>query len=278
MVALAGKHVVVTGASSGIGAELCRQLGARGCRVTLAARRVELLNQVAGEVEARGGRAFVKPCDVSDRSQIFELARAARDHFGEIDVWVNNAGGAIRHKALQATEEEMLAMWRLNCLSVLWAYQAVVPRWLEHKRAGQLIDVASLGGKTGFALFGGYCAAKHGMSGLGDALRQELLGTGVSLTTVYPGLTTTGFSDAVIDRTGGDVSLRPEGTGANPPWIIRKLTQRQSSNHVARCIIRAMVKPVPTAYPHRLQALMALVTNLWPGFVLQLISRARRRN
>jgi meso-butanediol dehydrogenase/(S,S)-butanediol dehydrogenase/diacetyl reductase len=277
MVKLAGKHVVVTGASSGIGAELCRQLGAQGCRVTLAARRRALLNQVAQEVEGAGGRAFVETCDITERDAVFELAESARERCGGVDIWVNNAGGAIRHKLLDASEEDMLAMWRLNCLSVLWAYQAVVPRWLEHRRTGQLIDVASLGAKTGFALFGGYCAAKHGMSALGDTLRQELIGTKVTLTTVYPGLTVSGFGEAVIDRTGGDVSLRPEGTSETPPWLVRKMTERQSSSHVARCIVRAMQRPVPTVYPHRLQALAALIANLWPGFTLSTIRRARQR-
>lgn len=273
MTNLKGKHIVVTGASAGIGAELCRQLGARGCRVTLTARRRALLNVVAREVESAGGQALVETCDVTERDEILGLAECARERFGEVDIWVSNAGGAIRHKVLEATEEDMLAMWRLNCLSALWAYQAVVPRWLEQERTGQLIDVSSLGGKSGFALFGGYCAAKHGMSGLGDVLRHELRRTGIVLTTVYPGLTETSFSDAVLDHTGGDLSLGPEGTERQPAWIMRKLLEKQSSAQVARCIVSAMVRPVPTVYPHRRQALAALIANLWPGLVLKALER-----
>lgn len=277
MVELAGKHVVVTGASSGIGAELCRQLGSAGCRVTLAARRATQLRQVAEELAARGGRAFAKPCDVSVHDQVFELARAARDHFGEIDIWVSNAGGAIRHMVLDATEEEMLAMWRLNCFSALWAYQAVVPSWIEQGIRGQVIDVCSLGGKSGFAYYSGYCCAKHGLSGLGDSLRQELLGTGIALTTVYPGLTETGFSQAVIDHSGGELPLSAKLSGPRS-WIVRKTTKRQPAAAVARRIVGAMVKPVPVLYPHRWAAMAALVANLWPAFVLGRISRLRRNS
>ena len=277
MIELKGKHVVVTGASAGIGAELCRQLGAAGCRVTLAARRRALLNDVAQEVEHAGGQALVETCDVIERDEVFELADFARQHFGEIDIWVSNAGTGMRHRLLDATEADMLDLYRLNCLSSLWAYQAVASRWLELGRGGQLIDVASIGAKSGFAYGGGYCAAKHGLSGMGDSLRQELGGTGIVLTTVYPGLTASEFHEALIDRTEGDRSMRTEVMSRRQPWIVRQITQRQSSAHVARCIVRAMERPVPTVYPHRWAALAALAYNLSPGFLLKAINRARGR-
>ncbi|HES58576.1 MAG TPA: SDR family oxidoreductase [Firmicutes bacterium] len=178
---LAGRHIVVTGASSGIGAALARQLGDEGCRVVLAARRRERLEETASHVRTRGGEAAAIPCDVTSREAVFALAEAARERFGEVDAWVSNAGGGILHSALEATEEDMLWQYRLNCLSSLWAWQALIPGWLERGR-GHIVDVCTLGGKAGFAYGGGYAAAKGALSCLGDAVRQELAGN------LWPGL------------------------------------------------------------------------------------------
>ncbi len=274
---LRGKHVVVTGASAGIGALLCRRLGERGCRVTLAARRLDRLEAVAAEVETAGGAALAVACDVTDRAAVFRLAQHTRERFGEVDIWVSNAGAGVRHDLLEATEDDMLAMYRLNCLSSLWAYQAVVPGWLAAERGGQLIDVNSVGGFAGFAYNGGYCAAKHALSGLGDVLRQEVNGRGITLTTVYPGLTASDFSENVTDRTGGDRSRRTAALNRRGGFLVSKVAAKQPTGVVVDAIVRAMERPRCFVYPHRWAALAGLLYRLRPEFVLRLMKRSRHR-
>lgn len=273
MADLAGKHIVVTGASAGIGAELCRQLGAQGCRVTLAARRVEMLNAVAAQVTTAGGEAEAVQCDVALRERVFALAAAARERFGEIDVWVSNAGAGMRHRVLEATEDDMLWLYRVNCLSSLWGYQAVIPGWIEQGRGGQVIDVNSVGGKAGFALSGGYCAAKHAMSGLADALRQERLPRGITITTVYPGVTVSEFSGSAIDRIAPEDKVTSADRRRRGGWFVRKVLEVQPTAHVARSILRAMQTRATHVYPHRWAALAALTYNLAPRLVLRQMTR-----
>jgi len=273
---LAGKHIVITGASAGIGAELARQLGAQGCRLTLAARRCELLQQVAEQVRQAGGQAQVAVCDVAQREQVLALAAAARAGFGEIDVWVSNAGHGIRHRVLQAAEDDMLEQYKVNCLSSLWGYQAVIPHWQDHQRSGQVIDVSSVGGKAGFPFAAGYVAAKHALSGLGDVARQELAGSGIMITTVYPGSTLSDFSRAVLDRTDGTITSSLSGIKRRSSLLVRILSAEQSSAHVARCIVGVMLRPRPTAYPHPGATFAAILNNFWPGFVLAQIVKLRR--
>jgi short-subunit dehydrogenase len=273
---LTGKHIVVTGASAGIGAELCRLLGTEGSRVVLSARRADRLAMVAEEVRQAGGEAYVAPCDVAEREQVFALAQVARAQFGEIDVWVSNAGAGMRHRLLDAGEEDMLSLYKLNCLSSLWAYQAVAPAWIEAGRGGQIVDVASIGSKSGFALGAGYCAAKHGLSAIGDVARQELVRHGIITTTVYPGLTATEFSDAITDRmqTGEwEQAKAARAKSRRGNFFLRRATQYQSAEQVARSIVKAIRRPVPLVYPHRWAAIATLIVNLWPGVMLRQVKR-----
>jgi short-subunit dehydrogenase len=273
MIDLAGRHIVVTGASAGIGAELCRQLGAQGCRVTLAARRIEKLSDVAAQTREAGGETEVAQCDVTSRGQVIALATAARARFGEIDVWVSNAGSGIRHRVLEATEDDMLSLYRINCLSSLWGYQAVIPGWLSQGRGGQVIDVNSVGGKAGFPLAAGYCAAKHAMSGLGDVLRQELRSREIVITTVYPGVTVSDFSQSAVSRISDETRESTENRWRRAPWFVRKTVAAQSTAHVARSIVRAMHTCATHIYPNHWAALAALIYNLAPGPVLRLLAR-----
>jgi short-subunit dehydrogenase len=267
---LTGKHVVVTGASTGIGAELCRQLGARGVRVALAARSADRLVQVAAEVERAGGQALTVPTDVTQRAQVLALADAARTRFGEIDVWVNNAGAGVRHHLLNASEADMLAQFKLNCLSSLWAYQAVIPGWLERGISGQVIDVSSLAGLSGYLHHGGYSSAKHALSGLGKTMRQELAGRGITITTIYPGPTVSDFSANVLARDhGGTEPTAPLASSEsyrrsrNP--LVRAFSAKQSTAHLARVIIRAMETHPLRVCPHR-----------WGNLLIWLLEHAER--
>jgi short-subunit dehydrogenase len=296
---LQDKHIVVTGASAGIGAELCRALGREGCRVVLAARRADLLEAVAQDVRSAGGRAEVVPTDVTDREAVQALAVRATEAFGAIDVWVNNAGMGIMHSVLDATEEDMLGMFRLNCLSSLYAYQAVLPGWLK-RGYGQLIDICSLGGKAGYAYAGGYAAAKHAMSGLADSLRQELALTGalagtgphekhsaghegrpsgIIVTTVYPGPTKSDFGKARLKRMASageaQAGMEIEKLRTNKSLIVRAIARSQPTDVVVRAIMHSMLRPVYTVYPHRFANIMVLLGNLAPGFVLRAMARVK---
>lgn len=272
------RHILITGASAGIGAELARQLARRGARLSLAARRLDRLEQLAVELRTLGAAAVhCFACDAADRQQVLGLAAAARAAQGEIDVWVSNAGQGLRHRLLEAGEELMQEQFRLNCLSALWGYQAVVPGWLEHGHPGQIIDICSLGGKSGYAFNGAYSAAKHGMSALGDTLRQELAALpaagDITVTTVYPGPTVSDFGASAPDLTGGVAVAAVASSRRSSNPLARGISSRQSTEAVARAIVRSMDSRRPTVYPHRWGSFGILLNNLLPGMVLRLLRK-----
>ena len=269
-------HVVITGASAGIGAELARQLAARGCVLSLAARRMDRLEQLAAELRAGGARVACFYCDVTEREQVLALAAAARAAHGEIGAFISNAGQGIAHSILEATEDDMLAMYRLNCLSALWAYQALAPGWTAAGLGGLIVDVASVGGKVGFPYSAGYVAAKHALSGLGDTARQELAGSGVRIMTIYPGPTRSEFGQARLDRTGGRLDGSIRRLRGQDSGLLRRLLGPQPTAYVARRIVRLLERPHPLDFPHRPAALGALLYNLQPGWVLRQFARLKR--
>jgi len=289
---LVGKHIVITGASAGIGAELARQLCARGASLTLAARRLERLQALEAELERGGGRVQSVLCDVTARHQISALRDSAYSFAGNIDVWISNAGQGLRQRLIALSDEQLSAQYRLNCLSALYAYQALLPRWLEELAAAraakqpyqrQFIDICSLGGKSGYAFNAAYSAAKHGMSALGDTLRQELLidqalclrptESGIIATTVYPGPTVSDFGRASPDLTGGEATNYVAKRRANPHALAGLMSAAQPTALVARCVAAAVLRPVPAVYPHRWANLGVLLNNLAPRFVLGQLRR-----
>lgn len=178
--------VFITGASSGIGAELARRYGARGCRVGLAARRVDRLEEVAEAVRAGGGEALVCPCDVSDREQVHEAVQATVDAFGPVDVLVANAGLSILTPARSLDAEAVERTLRINFLGAVYAAEAVLPSMLE-RDSGRIAAVGSLTGYGGLPRTGAYSASKGAMHNFFESLRLDLRGTGVSVTMITPG-------------------------------------------------------------------------------------------
>ncbi|MCC7476931.1 SDR family NAD(P)-dependent oxidoreductase [bacterium] len=276
-------HILITGASAGIGAQCARLLAAGPpVRLSLAARRLERLENLAAELRAPGVEIACFHFDAGQRESVLELARQARAAFGELDVWISNAGAGLRHNLLDATEEQMLAQFRLNCLSALWAYQAVLPDWLASGHAGQIIDVCSLGGKSGYAFNGAYSAAKHGMSAIGDTLRQELqqsaAGRRICVTSVYPGPTVSDFGASAPDLTGGAAVAQVGRSRSSRNLLARAISSRQSTEHVARAIVRTIRSRQPSVYPHRWGSFGVLLNNLLPGLVLSLYRRSAARS
>jgi short-subunit dehydrogenase len=187
-----GKVVVVTGASAGIGAELAKQLAAKGAKVVLAARRKEELDAVAKGI---GEQAFAVVTDVTKRSDVERLAKAAIERFGRIDVWVNNAGRGISRSVAELTDEDLDAMWTVNMKSVVYGIQAVLPHF-KAKNAGQIINISSGLSRAPLApVRAAYGAVKAAVNMLTASLRVELKKThpGVHVTLLLPGVVATEF-------------------------------------------------------------------------------------
>ena len=198
------KVVVITGASAGIGAELARQLAATGAKVVLAARRKTELDTVVAEI---GTDAFAVVTDVTKRSDVEHLCRAALDHFGRIDVWVNNAGRGISRSVAELTDDDMDAMWRDNMKSVLYGIQAVLPHF-KSRNQGQMVNLSSGLSRVPLApARAAYGAVKSAVNMLSASLRVELRPThpGIDVTVVLPGVVATDFGRNAL---GGGVDNR----------------------------------------------------------------------
>jgi short-subunit dehydrogenase len=185
--------VVITGASSGIGAATARAAARAGARVVLAARREERIRDLAAEL---GGGAIAMRCDVTDRAQVDALAQAALDAFGRIDVLVNNAGQGFQADIERIDLDDLRAVLELNLVAPLAMMQAVLPA-MRAQGAGAIVNVSS---GTTFADVpgtGGYVASKIALERLSAIARAELEGTGVVVSTLIPFATETEFMASI---------------------------------------------------------------------------------
>ena len=186
------KVIVITGASSGIGAALAEIVGGRGARPVLVARREQELNEVAGR---SGPGALAVVADVTKRADVVRAFEAALARHGQVDVWVNNAGRGITRPVSQLTDDDVDEMMLLNVKAVLYGMQAVLPHFRE-RQAGHIINVSSMLGRVPFApIRSAYSASKHAMNSLTANLRMELRPQfpGIHVSCVHPGVVKTDF-------------------------------------------------------------------------------------
>ena len=201
---LAGKVVVMTGASSGFGKGAALKFAGEGAIVVLAARRGELLETLARECEAAGGRALAVPTDVSQREEVEQLFQSALSHFGRIDVWVNNAGGAALGKFEEVPLADHVQVIETDLLGTLYGSYFALGQF-QKQGAGTLINIASVIGKVPAPYFASYAAAKHGVVGLTGAVRQELVeakADHIHVCTVLPASMDTPFFEHTANYTG----------------------------------------------------------------------------
>jgi short-subunit dehydrogenase len=188
-----GTRVLVTGASRGIGEAIARAFAGRGCTLGLVARRRGPLEQLAGELPGSGHAAI--EADVADADSV---ARAV-EQFGEVDVLVVNAGVTHYRPFAELPLEEARQMNDVNWLGTIHTVKAALPSMIERGR-GHIVVVSSGGGVRGFPHAAVYNGTKAAQRGFAEALRQELHGSGVSVTTVYPGEVETSIHDHELDR------------------------------------------------------------------------------
>jgi short-subunit dehydrogenase len=190
LVDYANKTIVVTGASSGIGAEFARALARRGAHVALVARRRERLEQLAAELAKTDGEASVHVCDVSQRAQVETTCRDVMSRWGGIDLLINNAGYG-RHILVQDQEvEDIERMMQTNYLGAVYWMKSVLPAMRARGR-GWIINISSLAGAMPQPDEAAYSATKFALSALSEALTYEVAPHGVHVMVVHPALVRT---------------------------------------------------------------------------------------
>lgn len=178
----------LTGASSGIGRSLARRLADSGDAVALVARRAELLDSLAREIEAGGGEALAIPCDVTDRAAVRAAVAKAEAGLGPLTRLIANAGGTEAGKSRPENfrADVFAATYDQNVAGALYCIEAVLPGMLE-RGEGHLVAMSSLAGELGLPDAGPYSSAKAALTRTMESLRAELRGTGVDVTILIPG-------------------------------------------------------------------------------------------
>ncbi|MGN7457385.1 SDR family NAD(P)-dependent oxidoreductase [Paenibacillus pasadenensis] len=205
------KIVVLTGASSGIGALTAGHLVRAGAMPVLCGRNEERLRQAAA---AAGGRCATRVLDVTDDRSVEETFRSVLAEFGRIDVLINNAGFGLFKRFDETPLEEFRSMMETNYMGIVRCTQAALPA-MKAQGSGHVINVASIAGKLATAKSSGYSASKHAVLGLTNALRQELAGSGIAVSAVNPGPIDTPFfeqadPDGAYVRNIGWIMMKPD--------------------------------------------------------------------
>ena len=182
---IAGKVVVITGASSGIGAEAAGVLAAAGAKVVLGARRQDRLEKLAEAIAKEGGTAIFEPTDVTKRADVDRLVKRATDQFGPVDVMINNAGIMPVAPMAMARVDEWDQMIDVNIKGLLYGIAAVLPA-MKKRGQGHIINVASVAGHKVVPNFTVYCATKHAVRAISEGLRAE--NPDIRVTIISPGL------------------------------------------------------------------------------------------
>lgn len=197
MTPIDGLHVFITGASSGIGEAIARELAGGGAKVTLAARREDRLATLKGELEKAGGVAHVVALDVTRRGDVAAAVKSAEQQHGPIDVMINNAGVMLLSTLNKTKVEEWDQMIDVNVKGLLYGTAAVLPAMLTRGR-GHIVNVASVAGHVVFPGAAVYCGTKFAVRAITEGLRQEV-GDKVRCTIISPGAVATELPDHITD-------------------------------------------------------------------------------
>lgn len=196
---LAGKVVVITGASSGLGEAAARHLSQCGAHVVLGARRQERIEALARELGASGAQALAQVTDVTQHEQVRALVDLAVERFGRIDVMVNNAG-LMPHSPLERLKiDEWDRMIDVNVKGVLYGIAAALPH-MQNRKSGHIVNVASVAGHKVRAGSTVYSATKHAVRVISEGLRQEVKPYNIRTTILSPGAVATELPDSITEE------------------------------------------------------------------------------
>lgn len=249
---LAGRWVLITGASSGFGAAAAMAFAAQGARLLLGARRMDRLTEVAAAARTAGAPdAVVHPLDVAQTASVETFAQWVRQHTEAVHVLINNAGGALGLEPIaEGRDEDWETMMQTNVLGVLRMIRAILPLMRAHP-GGCILNIGSVAGHNVYEGGAAYCAAKAGERQITRTLRLELCGTGLRVCSLDPGMAETEFSvvrfkgdsararkvyDGVVPLSAQDVAEAMVWMASRPPHV---------------CIDEVIIKPTDQADFHR---------------------------
>jgi len=245
MLNIQDKVILITGASSGIGEATARLLAERGAKVVLGARRTERLAVIAEEINGSGGHAQFRALDVTDQQDVQRFVDFAVEHYGRVDVLVNNAGVMPLSRLDALKVDEWNRMIDVNIRGVLHGIAASLPL-MQRQRAGQIINIASIGAYAVSPTAAVYCATKYAVRAISEGLRQEV-GGDIRVTVIAPGVTESELAESISDE-GGREEMKSFRKIAIPAEAIARAiayaVEQPADVDVSELIVR------PTASPY----------------------------
>ncbi len=218
--AAAGRHVLITGGGTGIGAAIAQAFAAAGARITIVGRRADVLRERADALRSANAAVDWIAADLTEAESADRAFAEARRRQGDVDVLVNNAGRAVTAPWSRLSSEALRQMLEVNLVQVVACTQRVLPAMIE-RRHGRIVNIASTAALRGYAYASGYCATKHAVLGFTRALALEVVRSGVTVNAVCPGYTDTPLLAAAVEdltrRTGRDAAqIKAELAAVNP--------------------------------------------------------------
>jgi short-subunit dehydrogenase len=249
---MANEVVLITGASSGIGAALAREWAGRGARLALTARRRDKLDEVVAEVRERGGSAIAVECDVTRDGDVEKAVAAANAEWGRLDVAVANAGFGLSGLFESLSVDEYRRQFETNVFGLIRTVKAALPEILKSR--GRIALVGSVAGYMATGGSSAYGMSKYAVRGLAQALRGELFPRGVSVTHIAPGFVESEFR--LKDAHG---QMRQSASDPVPSWLL------VPSRVAARAIVRAVMARRREAIITGHGKILVLIARHFPG-------------
>ena len=251
---LKDKVVLITGASSGFGEDAAWFFAAEGCKLVLAARRLDRLRLLASRIQDEGGEAIAVPMDIVNADDIDNMVKTALDLYGQIDILFNNAGiGRVGWFEEHSVERDIDLLIRVNLIGMMQVTRRVLPHMIQ-RREGHIINMVSMAGFIATPLIPSYSASKFGARAFTDSLRREVAPFGIKVSGIYPGPASTEFGSHV-GRSKAYGSVRS------------KLRGRLTSEYVAQRVVEVAKYPRRSLILPRWYRIIAAVEALFPALV-----------
>ena len=255
---LSGKVIVITGASSGIGAATAIECGRSGMKVVLGARRADRLEAVARRVREAGGEAAIVVGDVTDETNVADLLDEAVRSFGGFDAVFANAGYGTEIPFTAMTEEDLRTMFEVNFFASIALCREAAHRWMDAERGGHLLLCSSCLSKFTLAYYGVYAATKASQAMVARSMRHELSAHGIEVSSVHPVTTRTEFFEVSAERSGFE-----SGDSTVPDHAPKAFVQ--PPERVARAVVKCLRSPRSEVWTSWLVRFASALFTLWPG-------------